>query len=233
MYDQRASLYDVVYSGKDYAREAARLHELIRQRHPRATTLLDVACGTGRHLEELREHYEVEGVDLSAPLLAIAARRLSDVPLHEADMRTLDLGKRFDAVTCLFSAIGHMRTVDELNAAIAAMARHLKAGGVLILEPWITPEAYHAGGIYAVMRDEPELKVVRMNISERSGDLAVFVFHWLVGTPEGIQYFTEQHELRLFTDEEYEAAFGSAGLHVQRDAEGLIGRGLYIGSAPV
>ena len=53
----------------------------------------------------------------------------------------------------------------------------------------------------------------------------------MVGTPEGVEVFTERHEAGLFTDEEYRAAFVAAGLEVEHDETGLIGRGLYVGRA--
>src|ERR671923_34446 len=112
-------------------------HELVQARKPGAETLLDVACGTGAHLAELRRWYRCEGLDLDGELLAVARERLRDVPLHQDDMRDFDLGRRFDAVTCLFSSIGYVLTVEGLTAAVAAMARHLEPGGVLVVEPWL------------------------------------------------------------------------------------------------
>ena len=53
MYTKTAKHYDAVYSDKDYAGESQRLASIIRERAPMARTLLDVACGTGRHLEYL------------------------------------------------------------------------------------------------------------------------------------------------------------------------------------
>src|SRR5207302_1516830 len=114
-------LYDLVYAaaGKDYAAEAAQAAALIRERAPAALTLLDVACGTGEHLRHLAGSFAVEGVDADPAMLAEAHRKLPQTPLHEGDMRTLQLGRRFDAVTCLFSSVGYLRTAGELDAAVA------------------------------------------------------------------------------------------------------------------
>src|SRR5581483_10962704 len=92
VFTRSTHLYDAVYSFKDYAAESARLHELIQARRPGAATLLDVACGTGAHLEQLGRWYEVEGVDVDPEMLEVARARLPGVPLHAGDMRELDLG---------------------------------------------------------------------------------------------------------------------------------------------
>jgi SAM-dependent methyltransferase len=232
VFRRTARIYDAVYSWKDYAREAALVHELVQARKPGAATLLDVACGTGAHLAELRRWYRCEGLDLDPGLLAVARERLPDVPLHQGDMRDFDLGRRFDAVTCLFSSIGYMRSIEELEAAVAAMARHLEPGGVLVVEPWLSPEAVTAPHVGAVFVDEPELKIARLNNIEVDGRTSSFDFHYLVGTPERVEHFVEHHELTLFTREEHLAAFRAAGLDVEHDEEGLMGRGLYIGLRP-
>ena len=66
MYAGVARYYDKIYSFKDYAAEAGRLTDVIRSHlHTGGKRLLDVACGTGRHLEYLREQFDVEGLDIS------------------------------------------------------------------------------------------------------------------------------------------------------------------------
>ncbi|MFN2543829.1 MAG: trans-aconitate 2-methyltransferase [Actinomycetota bacterium] len=234
MFAKSQAFYDAIYSWKDYPAEVEKIERVIRARVPHARTLLDVACGTGKHLELLRERYEVEGVDLDPGLLAVARERLPDVPLHEADMREFDLGRTFDVVTCLFSAIGYARGRKELGRSIAAMARHVSPRGALVVEPWLGPDVWQEGHVNAVLVDRPGLKIARMNRADRDGQMSVMEMHYLVGTPgEGVQHFTEHHEMTLFRHDEYVDAFRAAGLNVDHDPEGLTGRGLYVASSAV
>jgi SAM-dependent methyltransferase len=226
VFKRSARFYDAIYSFKDYAVEAHRLHELVSVRAPEARTLLDVACGTGKHLAELRRWYEVEGLDLEPELIEIARERLGEVPLHEGDMLDFDLGRRFGVVTCLFSSIGYARTAENLRRAVEAMALHLEPGGVLAVEPWILPDGWVPGGVYAEFADEPDLKVARMNVSQLASETVTLEMHHMVGTPHGVEHFVEQHELGMFTDDQYMEAFRAAGLVAERDPEGLMGRGL-------
>jgi ubiquinone/menaquinone biosynthesis C-methylase UbiE len=230
MFEKTARFYDVIYSWKDYEAESKQLHELICQHKKcEGNTLLEVACGTGAHVAQLCGHYTVEGLDLDPGMVAIARERCPGITFHEASMVDFDLGRSFDAVTCLFSSIGYVRTVRRMRQAIQTMADHLEPGGVLIVEPWFAPDEWNTGNVHSLFVDQPDLKIARMNVSEREGNLSFFVLHYLVGTPEGVEYFTERHELGLFTKEEYLEAFRAAGLNVTYDDDGLMGRGLYVG----
>lgn len=224
-------LYDALYAYKDYAGECARLTSLIRERKPDARSLLDVACGTGKHLEVMQRSFAVEGADIDAGLLAVARSRLGTVPLHDADMRTLALGRRFDAVTCLFSAVGHLTDTDELDAAIAAMSTHLEPGGVLIVEPWLEPGDWVVGQPALLTVDEPDLKVARITYSGRRDSISIVDCHYLVATPAGVEAHHERLELALFTAAELRRSFERADLDVEHIPEGLIGRGLFLGYA--
>jgi hypothetical protein len=83
-----------------------------------------------------------------------------------------------------------------------------------------------------VFVDHDDLKIARLNTTERDGRLSVLHFAYVVVTPNEMSHFTEDHVLALFTEEEYRSALESAGLSVEHDPEGLMGRGLYIGTAP-
>jgi SAM-dependent methyltransferase len=233
MFTQSQRYYDAVYSGKDYADEARRIKLFIAE-HKRSDghALLDVACGTGGHVPYLRDAFDYEGLDLDPKMLALARGRFPDIPFHQGDMVDFDLGRTFDVVTCLFSSIAYTRTAPRLRQAIQTIARHVRPGGVLIIAPFFPPQAWIPGHPHAMFVDQPDLKLARMNVSgvDASGTVAILDFHYLVATPEGVEHLTEHHELGLFTDEDYRTAFAAAGLAVAYDAEGLMGRGLYIGT---
>jgi len=173
----------------------------------------------------LKHRYQAEGLDLDPNLLAVARQRYPEVRFHQADMVDFNLGRSFDAVVCLFSAIGYVVTLKRLRAAIAAMARHLSHGGVLLVEPWLTREGYTRGTVHALYVDQPELKLARINVSTVQGRVSVLDFEYLVGTPTGVEHVTEHHELGLFTHEEHCQAAVAAGLESTFDRQGLIGLG--------
>ena len=230
VFTKSARYYDDLYAWKDYAGEVSRLMTFIEDRLGRApASLLDVCCGTGVHAELLSRRTRVVGVDLDPALLDIARGRAPDVEFHRADMLQLDLGEAFDVVTCLFSAVAYAETVAGLRQAVTVMATHVAPGGLLIVEPFFSPDEWREGEPHVLVVDKPGLKVVRMNVAERDGDVAVLPMHYLIGTPGEVVHVTETHRLGLFTDQEYRDAFTAADLSVEHDADGMMGRGLYIG----
>jgi SAM-dependent methyltransferase len=230
MFGTTAELYDLFYAWKDYAREAEQLRGLVIERQPAARSLLDVACGTGTHLVHLSRHFAAEGTDIDPALLTVARRKVPDVPLHEADMRDLDLGRSFDVVTCLFSSIGYVQTVDGLRRTVGAMARHVAPGGVLVVEPWFTPDTFdpdHLGDPLVV--EAPGVRAVRMNGSRVEDRRSILDLHYLIGRPGSVEHIVEEHVLGLFDHEDMRSALETAGLAVEHDQAGLMGRGLWIG----
>lgn len=231
MFTKTARFYDAIYSWKDYERETLTLNTFIeKHKQSEGKTLLDVACGTGGHIPYLRQHhYHAEGLDLDEALLKIARHRAPDVPFHHLDMQHFNLGKQFDVVTCLFSSIGYVRTVEALDQTLRTFAHHTKPGGVVLVEPWFSFEDLDFTRTHATFVDEEDFKIARMSSVKVEDHVSIFTFHYLIATPNHVEYLTETHALGLFTPEEYRAAFQQAGLKVHYDPDGLMGRGLYIG----
>jgi SAM-dependent methyltransferase len=104
---------------------------------PVGARILDVPCGQGRHAHLLAEAgYDVQGVDLSRDLLALAKKRGTGATLKytRADMRRLPStwSGRFDAVTNLFTSFGFFLDPADDARVVGEFARTLRAGGVLL-----------------------------------------------------------------------------------------------------
>jgi SAM-dependent methyltransferase len=232
-YEKSAGIYDLLYVGagiKDYHAETAELRRIIEESSPGAKTLLDVACGTGAHLAELRRWYEVEGADLSPAMLAVARDRLPGIQLHQADMRTLDLGRSFDAVICLFSSIGYITDAADMRSVVARLAAHVAPGGVLILDGWVRPDEWRER-----VRPQPDIAqddqmlVVRLSLTRREGNITDLDMHHLVQTAGGIDYFVENHRLALTPTADYVSAVESAGLAARVIPNYMPGRDRIVG----
>ncbi|MFC4560987.1 class I SAM-dependent methyltransferase [Nocardiopsis mangrovi] len=216
---RRADLYADIYAGrgKDYAGDAERITALVRGRGGGTASLLDVACGTGSHLAHFRDSFaHVEGVDLAEDMVRVARRDLPGVPVHTGDMRDFRLGRRFSAITCLFSSIGYLPGPAAVEAAVACFARHLEPGGVIVLEPWYFPqtalERHVVGDVVAV----GGRTIARVSRNVREGAAHRMTVHYIVAHPdEGVQHFTDEHVLAVIERERYEKAFTAAGCTVE------------------
>jgi SAM-dependent methyltransferase len=232
--------YEALYTGKSYQHEIGLVDVLLDRllpspkdgEPPPPRRVLEVGCGPGLRLAVLLQwhgKYLPEGLDYDPQMLALARRRLHDVPLHEGDMREFDLGTRFDAVMCLFGMIGYMSTTADLARAIARMAAHLAPGGVLLLEPWLSPDRAQDGHLKADSVRRGSLVVQRMNYTRVVGNKTLLDVHYLIGDEQGVRHVQDMRSLTLFTDAEYRAAFKEAGLGaVELEAYGPQGRGLYV-----
>ena len=183
------------------------------------------------HLSHLRETYDVTGSDIDPGMLAVAKRRLgNDVPLVQADMRELEIGRRFDAVICLFSAIAYMPTAADLDCAIARMVAHLNPRGVIVVDGWVRPEKWRDGTSLSMDHAAEDGRVVaRVGRTWRAGDRTVFEAHHLVGTAAGVDHIIDRHEMTLFTDAQYLAAFAVHGLATDVLPSPMADRDRYIG----
>jgi len=234
MFSKTAAFYDAIYAarGKDYRREADEIVACLRRVWPQAATLLDVGCGTGAHLEQFeRQGLACRGLDLDPEMVALARARCPEIEIEVADMLDFALPERFDAVTSLFGAAAYSRTRERLALSVATMGRHLTAGGILFVEPFVAPDAFQVGNLHAVFVDEPDLKIARMNVSKRLGPMAIIDFHYLIATKrKGVERLFERHELGLFSQDEYRDAFAAAGLSFEVLATAPFDRGLYMGA---
>lgn len=230
MYEELAKYYDLLYAGKPYEKEAAVTHKLIQKyKKTSGSELLDVACGTGNHIQFLKKHYKITGIDLNKDILKIARNKFPKLDFQQADMISFNLKKKFDVIICLFGSIGYAKTYSNLKKTIASFSKHLKTGGVLIIEPFITKDAYKSGKLGANFVDEPDVKICRMGVSKKHRNIAILDFHFLIGTKNGIKYFHDKHELALFDAAKFLKILKDSGFNARYLKKGLTeGKGLYV-----
>jgi len=231
MFSNSAELYDLIYSQfKDYREECGRIAALLERVHPGAKRLLDVGCGTGEHARLLAAEYgyEVDGMDLEPDFVRIAQVKHPDGQFHIADMTDFALPRQYDAVLCLFSSIGYVKTLDNVRRALTSFRKHLEPGGVAVVEPWFQPADWKPGSVYLHTVEAEGVKACRMSHSAARNGISVLDFQYLIGSADGIEHRQETHELGLFTTDELRACFADAGFDtIEHDPVGLVGRGLF------
>jgi len=166
IFDVYSQYYDLLYQDKNYADEAEYVSKHIRAYVPGATRVLELGCGTGGHAVHLAMNlamngYTVCGVDLSDSMLerAKVRRELLATEIAEkltfvhGNLRTVRMEETFDAVISLFHVMSYQTTTDDLEAAFATVATHLRRGGVFIFDFWYGP---------AVLAQRPKVSVKRL-----------------------------------------------------------------------
>ncbi|MFX0012328.1 MAG: class I SAM-dependent DNA methyltransferase [Candidatus Hermodarchaeota archaeon] len=232
MYDEFAEVYDLIYTFLDYNKTDKKVKKLIlKNKRTRGNKLLDVGCGTGKHLSYLKNDFDCTGVDLSQQMLDIARKNYTDIHFIQANMIELDIQDTFDAIICLFSSIGYVKTYDNLKKTMQNFANHLKSGGVLIIEPWLTKSIAIDGLASMDTYSSENIKIARQSVSKIEGDISRFDMHYLVAKKgEDVTYFKDRHELGLFDTDQMLKIIQDAGLDVKFLKKGLeVKRGLFIG----
>jgi SAM-dependent methyltransferase len=145
LYRDLASWWALLSPPGEYADEARLAARLLRAHAPRPPrTLLELGSGGGNNAAHLKRRFRMTLVDLSPSMLQVS-RRLNPECEHIAgDMRSIDLGRVFDAVF-VHDAIMHMTTSAELLRVMRCARRHLRSGGVALFAPDHVRETFAPG----------------------------------------------------------------------------------------
>jgi SAM-dependent methyltransferase len=226
-----AEHYDLFYRRKDYGAECDFLEAVFRRHSVQPVhSVLDLGCGTGGHVLRLAERgYAVTGVDRSAAMLAEAQRVRSAQPVNAGkdaaevgfylgDVRTVDLGRSYDAAIMMFAVLGYQTGNDDVAAALATVRRHLAPGGLAVADFWYGP---------AVLTERPSdrvqewtedgariMRIVRSQLNVRQH--TVDVRYTVLRLEESVlqAQAEEVHTMRFFFPQELAYFASQAGLEL-------------------
>jgi SAM-dependent methyltransferase len=129
--------YHLLYNNRDNQEAASFIDQLLKYLHPVPdATMLDVACGRGRHSKYLADKgYTVTGIDLSIQSINIARKLENDhLSFFQHDMRLPFRVNYFDFVFNFFTSFGYFETQRENENALRTLKNALKPGGTLVLD---------------------------------------------------------------------------------------------------
>jgi len=200
-YEQLAKYYDMVRRPEDYKGQAMILKRLIsKYKGSRGNALLDVGCGTGGHLEHLAGDFDCTGLDLHEGMLRIAREKVSEARFFRANMIDFRLGKKFDAILCMYSTICLVRTYQNLERTISNFSSHLKKGGIVILE---SDSFSHPGSplpyMNLVAAESSGTKIAKLEYYQRRGNVLVEREDYLVAERgKGIKHYADLQYAGMF-----------------------------------
>ena len=126
----------------NYADWCNQVTRLIRQYSKRDVhTLLNMGCGGGKNVFNLKNQFAVTGIDISRAMLDLARQLNPECQFVLGDMRNCSLGQEFDAIL-VDDAVSYMASRADLAAVAQNAYRHLRAGGIMVVEPDFTKETF-------------------------------------------------------------------------------------------
>jgi SAM-dependent methyltransferase len=103
--------------------------------------ILELGSGGGSMAAHLRDHAELTLVEREDAMLQVSRRLNPGVVHHQGDMRTVRLGRTFDAVI-IHDAINYIICEDDLIATLTTARAHLEPGGIAMVAPDDTTETF-------------------------------------------------------------------------------------------
>jgi SAM-dependent methyltransferase len=145
MYGDLAEWWPLISPPEDYEEEAAFAATLLRVASIPVREVLELGSGGGNNASHLtRAGFAMTLVDLSPAMLEVSRRLNPDSRHHEGDMRTVRLGRSFDAVF-VHDAVDYMLTEDDLRLAVGTAFAHCRPGGIALFVPDDIRETFEPG----------------------------------------------------------------------------------------
>jgi trans-aconitate methyltransferase len=238
-YDDLAAWWPLISPRQDYAEEAAYAASLLATAEGPVERVLELGSGGGSNASYLKARFALTLVDLSPGMLAVSQRLNPECEHVQGDMRTIRLGRTFDAVF-VHDAVDYMTTRADLAAAIATAFAHCRPGGVAVFVPDQTRETFTAGADHGGSDgdDGRGVRFVEWTWDPDADDTSTLTeYAFLLRDPDGsVDVFHETHRTGLFHRRDWLELLAAAGFDaehvVEETAEDRPPRDVFIGRRP-
>jgi SAM-dependent methyltransferase len=143
LYQELASWWPLISPPAEYAADAEMINAIFASAAVPVRAVLDLGSGGGHVALHLKEGRSVTLVDASAQMLAVSRRLNPDCIHAQGDMRTVRLGRMFDAVLA-HDAVDYVTSEGDLRLVIETAFAHCTPGGIAVFAPDHTAETFRA-----------------------------------------------------------------------------------------
>jgi SAM-dependent methyltransferase len=233
LYEALAEWWPLFSPAGDYEEEAASLRDLLRQAcTPSPRTVVEFGSGGGSNAFHLKAHFTMTLVDAAPGMLAVSRTVNPECEHVLGDMRSVRLGRLFDAVF-IHDAITYMTTEDDLRRAIEIAFLHCKLGGAAVLVPDFVREKFESSTEHGG-RDSPERSLRYLEWTYDPDDTdTTYSSHFAFLLREGnhVRVEHDQHCLGLFPRAEWLRLLAQAGFRPAVITD-RYGRDIFVASKP-
>jgi SAM-dependent methyltransferase len=196
LYDELAEWWPIMAGPDEYREEALFFDRLLSESsNPPPRTVLDLGSGSGNNAFHLKARFEMTLVDVSPQMLAVSRAVNPGCEHVEGDIRSLRLGRIFDAVF-VHDAVCHMTTESDLDAVMQTAFVHCRPGGIALLVPdelreTFVPSTDHGGND----RVDRSMRYVQWTTDPDPSDTTISVdFGILLRDEQGVVRVVHEHQ---------------------------------------
>lgn len=199
--------YDLLYKDKNYKEESSYVTQLIRQHTPKATSILELGCGSGSHAAFFsNDNFEIFGIERSAEMVHQALEKnIKNFHPLQAEIENFEISdKKFDVALSLFHVISYLTSNELLIKSFQNIHQHLKPNGIFIFDVWYSPAVYHQKPETRIRRladSDVEITRIAESDSESSKNVVNVNFEVLIKDKKDHQttVLKELHPMRHFS----------------------------------
>lgn len=219
LYTQFAGWFHLLTAPADYEEEARLYTRLLQEAaEGPVSTVLELGSGGGNNASHMKQQFTMTLSDLSPAMLQLSEKLNPECEHIEGDMRTLRLGRTFDAVF-IHDAVSYLLTMEEIAAMIDTAVVHCRPGGSIVIVPDDTAETWSPrtddGGHDG--EDGRGLRYLSWTHSiDTTTHIAIDEMVYILRRKDGsVEVVHDRHHFGAFPEAEWLSLLARAGLEVR------------------